>query len=82
MVRTIYTIGHSNRSFEEFVKILLSYKISTVIDVRRFPTSKKYPHFERKYLENKLLEHGIKYYWLGELLGGYRDGGSATVSCL
>jgi len=73
--RTIYTIGHSNRTIEEFLRILRRYSIVLIIDVRRWPTSRRVPWFRREILEQTLREHGIGYAWLGELLGGYRPGG-------
>lgn len=73
--KRVYTIGHSNRSLEEFIKILKFHKINVLVDVRRFPTSRIAPHFKRENLENKLPTHNIKYIWLGDLLGGYRSGG-------
>ncbi len=71
----VYTLGHSNRPLNEFINILLKYKISVVVDVRRFPTSKRYPYFSREPLEKVLSSLGIKYVWLGDLLGGFRSGG-------
>jgi hypothetical protein len=72
---TIYSIGHSTRSFEELVELLKAFGIQALADVRRFPTSKKNPHFDREFLEEQLPSRGIEYFWLGDLLGGYRDGG-------
>ena len=46
-----------------------------VIDVRRFPVSTKFPHFNRENLSKSLLMNGLEYIWLGDLLGGYRSGG-------
>jgi uncharacterized protein (DUF488 family) len=66
----VYTIGHSNRSIEEFLRLLLKYGIEVVADVRRFPTS-KHEHFKRENLKKYLNEKGIKYVWF-EGLGGYR----------
>lgn len=71
----IYTIGHSTRSIDEFIDLLKQYNIALIVDVRRFPGSKKYPHFNRENLVKVLGEHSIKYFWLGELLGGFRKGG-------
>ena len=71
----IYTIGHSSRSLDQFIKLLKKYGIKRVIDVRRFPVSTKYPHFNRENLEKSLKSSKIKYFWLGDLLGGYRSGG-------
>ena len=73
--RVIYTVGHSTRSLEGLVKLLKKHGIDLVVDVRRFPTSSKYPDFKREKLSKVLEEKGIQYVWLGELLGGYREGG-------
>ncbi|RLI88092.1 MAG: DUF488 domain-containing protein [Archaeoglobales archaeon] len=69
----IYTIGHSNRSPGEFVRLLKKYKIEVVVDVRRFPTS-KHEHFKRENLGKILASENIEYVWMGEL-GGYRRKG-------
>lgn len=68
----IYTIGHSSRTFSEMLQILQIYHIETVVDVRRYPQSKRFPHFNRVNLEKALKSDGIQYNWLGELLGGFR----------
>ncbi|MHC1586714.1 MAG: DUF488 domain-containing protein [Candidatus Hecatellaceae archaeon] len=72
---TLYTYGHSTRSLEEFIQTLKALKVEVAVDVRRFPGSKKYPHFSREVLAEELPKAGIRYVWLGELLGGYRPGG-------
>ena len=71
---TIWTIGYSGRTKEAFLKLLKDYGIEIVVDVRHFPTSKN-PDFKREALEAWLPENGIRYVWLGDLLGGYRRGG-------
>lgn len=71
----LYTVGHSNRELGEFIALLETFGIECVADVRRFPTSSKYPHFRREELARSLPERGIEYRWLGDLLGGYRTGG-------
>ena len=68
---TLWTIGHSNRSFDEFLNILQSGKIELVVDVRRFPGSRKHPHFGQEQLPGLLNGHGIGYLHLPEL-GGRR----------
>jgi len=70
----LWTIGHSNRSLEEFLELLKEYKIKILIDIRRFPTS-KIEHFKKEKMEEWLPKNGIEYIWLGEELGGYRYGG-------
>lgn len=75
----VYTIGHSTRTLEDFVDILKHYDIQLVIDVRRFPSSKKFPHFNKENLERELSEVGIQYIRYSEL-GGYRKEGYETFS--
>jgi len=74
---TIYTLGTSTRSLQEFVELLDSYAILGVVDVRRFPTS-RHNHFRRENLEPGLEARVIKYVYLGDDLGGYRKGGYET----
>jgi uncharacterized protein (DUF488 family) len=71
VIATIWTIGHSTRSLEEFLDVLAAYAIEAVADVRRFPGSRRYPHFARDALAQTLPEHGIAYAWLPKL-GGRR----------
>ncbi|RLG84162.1 MAG: DUF488 domain-containing protein [Thermoprotei archaeon] len=71
MNKIIYTLGYGGRTIEEFLSIIHSFFITTVIDVRRFPRS-KIPYFSKVYLEKILMHNGIQYYWLGDFLGGYR----------
>jgi uncharacterized protein (DUF488 family) len=59
--RTIWTIGHSTRSAEELVAVLASFQIAVVVDVRRYPGSKKYPQFNAAALAAYLPEAGIAY---------------------
>jgi uncharacterized protein (DUF488 family) len=68
---TIWTIGHSTRTFELFLELLQSQNIKAIADVRRFPGSRKYPHFNAEALSHSLREHGISYEWFEEL-GGRR----------
>jgi uncharacterized protein (DUF488 family) len=71
MPATIWTIGHSTRSFEEFSGLLQTYAIEAVADVRRFPGSRRYPHFARDALIEFLPAIGIEYRWLPQM-GGRR----------
>lgn len=75
----IYTLGTSRRSEEDFIEILLFYDIRTVIDVRRFPTS-KIQTFTKEYLEELLNKERLVYVFLGTELGGFRKGGYETYS--
>ncbi len=67
----LYTVGHSNRAFAEFVALLREFGIRRVADVRSFPAGKRQPHFGRGHLEQALPAAGIAYVHLGDL-GGYR----------
>jgi len=67
----IYTLGTSNRSEEEFLEILKFYQIKAIADVRRWPTSQRFPHFKKENLIKILSENSISYHHL-EDLGGYR----------
>ncbi|MEN3044023.1 MAG: DUF488 domain-containing protein [Candidatus Hydrothermales bacterium] len=71
----IYTIGHSNRKLRDFISLLKYYEIKNLIDVRRFPYSKKFEWFNRENLLKALKEENISYYWLGKELGGFRKEG-------
>jgi uncharacterized protein (DUF488 family) len=57
----------------ELIALLREFKISTLVDVRRFPSSHRLPHFNRHDLEQSLRDSGIEYIWLEEL-GGRRSG--------
>lgn len=67
----VYTIGHSNRSFEELVSLLREFGVRRVVDVRSFPAGKRQPHFGKKHLKQALPAAGIDYVHLPEL-GGFR----------
>ncbi|HYF39825.1 MAG TPA: DUF488 domain-containing protein, partial [Gemmatimonadales bacterium] len=64
-------IGHSTRSLEEFFELLSESRIEAVADVRRYPGSRRWPHFARESLGMALEDHGLLYMWLPEL-GGRR----------
>jgi uncharacterized protein (DUF488 family) len=59
--KTIWTIGHSTHSFEEFGLMLHSFNIELVADVRNYPGSRKYPQFNKDALEISLPQTGIQY---------------------
>lgn len=67
----IWTVGHSNHSIEEFLGILKAHGIEAVLDVRRFPASRKWPHFNAERLAESLPASGIEYAGEPEL-GGRR----------
>jgi uncharacterized protein (DUF488 family) len=57
----IWTIGHSTRSGEEFTQILQAHGIELLVDVRTFPASRRYPHFNRASLAERINALGIDY---------------------
>jgi len=72
MKARVYTVGHSNRSLEEFLGLLRDAGIELLVDVRRWPTSRRFPWFSRDSLQEALAGEGIRYVWRGDVLGGYR----------
>ncbi len=70
---TVWTIGTSVRSAEEFISILKRLGVEVAVDVRRFPTS-RFEWFKKGGLKRVLGEAGVEYVHL-EGLGGYRKGG-------
>jgi len=77
--KRIFTIGHSNLSFEQFVSLLKEFGICLVVDIRRYPSSRKFPHFNHKVLCKLLAVENIEYQWL-EALGGRRHTGKNDKS--
>ena len=73
-VKRIFTLGTDRRSEEDFIEILFSYNIAAIIDVRSVPKS-RIPTFTRDNLEELLRREGMKYFFLGRELGGFRKGG-------
>jgi uncharacterized protein (DUF488 family) len=72
MAREIWTIGHSTRDLESLVALLGHEEIGLVFDVRKFPASRRHPHFNKDELEAGLKPFGIGYRHLGDL-GGRRS---------
>lgn len=67
----LWTIGHSNRSIEQFLELLKGQQIQLLADVRRFPGSRRQPHFNSENLPKSLADAGIAYAHFPEL-GGRR----------
>jgi uncharacterized protein (DUF488 family) len=67
----IYTIGHSTRSWDEFVGLLNAHAIGRLADVRTIPRSRRHPHFSTESMDGALERIGIEYrHFRG--LGGLR----------
>ena len=75
----LYSIGHSTRRLDEFIGLLGEFQIRVLVDIRRFPGSRRLPHFNRDQLEPALAGAGIEYLWL-ESLGGRRSSPKDTPS--
>jgi uncharacterized protein (DUF488 family) len=71
----VFTIGHSNRTFDEFVALAASAGIRRIVDVRRFPRSRANPQYNIESLSETLPERQIGYAIIPEL-GGRRSGGN------
>jgi uncharacterized protein (DUF488 family) len=79
----VFTAGHGARPAAELVETLGAAGVTTVVDVRRFPTSRRHPHFSREPLEAALREAGIGYRHKVDL-GGRRSGeaGEDRFACI
>jgi len=71
MSKRVYTIGHSTRELHEFIALLKENGVARLADIRRYPGSKRYPHFSREALSRSLPSDGISYDHF-EDLGGRR----------
>ncbi|MCR5066280.1 MAG: DUF488 domain-containing protein [Bacteroidales bacterium] len=81
MESTIYTIGHGNKSFDQFLTELRQYDIKYLIDVRSKPFSKWNPDFSKDNLAVLLARQDIRYVWMGDSIGGLPTGGSKDFTC-
>ena len=68
---SLWTIGHSTLSIEDFISKLRSFEIQLLADVRSYPGSRRYPHFNKEELSASLMDAGIRYEHFPEL-GGRR----------
>ncbi|MBW3669848.1 MAG: DUF488 domain-containing protein [Actinobacteria bacterium] len=65
----LFTVGHGNRTTDELVAVLADGGVARLVDVRRFPGSRRHPHLARERLVEDLP---LAYEWWGEALGGRR----------
>jgi uncharacterized protein (DUF488 family) len=68
----VYTVGHSTRTAAEFLALLRGHGVGGIADVRRFPASRRHPHFSRDALAAALAASGLRYTHIPEL-GGRRQ---------
>lgn len=76
---TIYTIGHSTRSIEQFLGLLKAHNIEELVDVRTVPQSRHNPQFGQEELAAALQQAGIGYMHLGKL-GGLRQSSKDSIN--
>lgn len=67
----IFTIGHSNRQWNDFISLLQDSHVDIVVDVRRYPGSKVCPQFNKEEMTKELKKQNIEYINI-EKLGGRR----------
>ena len=68
----LWTVGHSTRTWEDFREVLRVHEITAVVDVRRFPGSRKFPWFGSDAMSEQLPRDGVGYEWISQL-GGRRS---------
>jgi len=76
---TIYTVGHSTHVLTDFLALLRAHAVAQLIDVRRFPGSRRYPHFGSAALERALADEQIRYQH-EPALGGRRTPSAASAN--
>jgi len=69
---TLWMLGHSDRTFPVFLELLRSHEIAHLVDVRRYPASRRHPQFDRLELERRLPARDVQYSWMPRL-GGMRQ---------
>jgi uncharacterized protein (DUF488 family) len=68
---TVFTIGHSTRTLEEFIQLLKTYGVTLLVDVRTVPRSRHNPQFNKENLPASLKPEGVRYIHMPEI-GGLR----------
>jgi uncharacterized protein (DUF488 family) len=77
-VTIVLTVGHGARSAEALLAVLQHAGVTTLVDIRRFPGSRRHPQFGRETLFASLRAGGIRYEWQGDELGGRRSRGASS----
>jgi uncharacterized protein (DUF488 family) len=65
----LFTVGHSNHSFERFSSLLKRHGVTAIADVRSSPFSRHFSHFNQAPLKSLLKSQEISYVFLGDQLG-------------
>lgn len=77
--QTLFTIGHSTRSIEEFIELLKAHGVQQLVDVRSIPKSRHCPQFNGEALSDSLRETGIGYAFI-KTLGGRRYSPKGSIN--
>ncbi|HEU4975184.1 MAG TPA: DUF488 domain-containing protein [Baekduia sp.] len=75
---TLYSVGHSSHTLDGLVALLCLHGVTQVADVRRWPRSRRHPHFDDDALAVELAPRGIAYAHLPELGGHRRPAAGST----
>ena len=65
----IYTLGHSNYSFDKFIEILKKYNINCVVDI---PYSKYNTQYNKEFFQANLKKLGYTYIYMADEFGAKR----------
>ena len=76
---SVFSVGHSTRSLEEFVSLLKAYGVTMVVDVRTVPRSRHNPQFNKEVLPDSLKAHAIRYIHM-PALGGLRRTSADSIN--
>lgn len=68
-MQPLFTIGHSRHSLEHFMALLQRHNVTVLADVRSWPYSQRFPHFQRAVLQKQLPQAEIRYVFWGKELG-------------
>lgn len=79
MSESIWTIGHSTRTQDDFLALLAAHRIDAIADVRRFPMSRRHPHFNTDVMPIWLEARGVAYRHFVDL-GGRRSARGDSIN--
>jgi len=68
----VFTIGHSSRSLADFLELVREFRLGVLVDVRRYPRSRRHPQFNHESLIDAMARLEVRYHHFPEL-GGYRE---------
>ncbi|MDP9070296.1 MAG: DUF488 domain-containing protein [Actinomycetota bacterium] len=74
----LFTVGHGTRSTAELAAVVRAFGVERVVDVRRYPRSRRQPHLDREALAQALPTLGVAFEWWGDELGGRRRPAAAS----